>query len=77
MRLDEMKRIDLTRMPVKAALRLGLLSVFLMATGCSDPASTDKRDDPALKASMQKSMEIYKSKTPAKKGNPAAANRGP
>ena len=60
-----MMRVDVTRMPASAALRLGLLAGFLAVAGCSDPASGDKRDDPALKASMQKSMEIYKSKTQA------------
>ena len=67
-----MMRVDVTRMPASAALRLGLLAGFLVAAGCSGPASDDKSDNPALKASMQKSMEIYKSKTQAKKGNPAA-----
>ena len=43
-----MMRIDVTRMPVTAAVRLGLLAGFLVAAGCSEPASTDKRDDPAL-----------------------------
>ena len=52
---------------------VALLAGFLAAAGCSDPAATDKSDDPTLKASMQKSMEIYKSKTQAIKGNPAAA----
>ncbi len=69
-----MMRVDVTRMPASAALRLGLLAGFLAAAGCSDPAPTDKRDDPALKASMQKSMEIYKSKTPAKKASPSTAS---
>jgi hypothetical protein len=76
-RLDEMMRIELAKMPARAALRLGLLAGFLVVAGCSEPASGDKRDDPALKASMQKSMEIYKSKTQAKKGNPAAAKTKP
>ena len=67
-----MMRVDLTRMPPWAALCLGLLAGSLATSGCSDPPPADKKDDPALKASMQKSMEIYKSKTPAKKVNPPA-----
>jgi hypothetical protein len=62
-----MIRIDVSRMPPRAALRIGVLAGFLAAAGCSDMAPPDKRDDPALKASMQKSLEIYKSKTPPKK----------
>jgi hypothetical protein len=61
-------RVDKFRMTVPAALRLGLLAGFLSALGCSGPTSDDKRDDPALKASMEKSMEIYKAKSQAKKG---------
>jgi hypothetical protein len=72
-----MMRIDVTRTPARAALRLGLLAGFLAVAGCSGPVSGDKRDDPALKASMQKSMEIYKSKSPAKKGNPGAEKSQP
>ena len=60
-----MMRVDVTRMPTSAALRLGLIAGFLVVAGCSDPAKGDKSDDPALKASMQKSMEIYKSKDAA------------
>jgi hypothetical protein len=70
-----MMRVDLTKMPVSAALRLGLLAAFLSAAGCSEPASGNKSDSPALKASMQKSMEIYKSKTQAKKEHPASLKR--
>ena len=72
-----MMRFDVTRIPASAALRLGLLAGFLAAAGCSEPASGDKRDDPALKASMQKSMEIYKSKTQAKKEKPPASKPRP
>jgi len=64
-----MIRVDVTRMPASTALRLSLLAGFLAVAGCSDPARGDKSDDPALKSSMQKSMEIYKSKTPPKKVN--------
>jgi hypothetical protein len=72
-----MMRIELAKIATRAAFRLGLLAGFLVVAGCWEPASGDKRDDPALKASMQKSMEIYKSKTQAKKGNPATAKTGP
>ena len=58
-----MIRIDVTRMPASAALRLGLLGGFLAIAGCSDPVAGDKREDAALKTSMEKSLEIYKSKT--------------
>jgi hypothetical protein len=71
-----MIRIDAIRTPASAGLRLGLLAAFLVAAGCSGPVSDDKRDDPALKASMQKSMEIYKSKSQAKKGSPSSSKRG-
>jgi hypothetical protein len=66
-----MMRVNATRMPASSALRLGLLAGFLAAAGCSDTASGNKSDDPALKSSMQKSMDMYKSKTPPKKTTPA------
>jgi hypothetical protein len=66
-----MMRVDLIKMPALAALRLGLLAGLLAVAGCSGPTSTDKLDDPALKASMQKRLEIYKSKTQAIKGKVA------
>jgi hypothetical protein len=72
-----MMRVDVTRMPASAALRLGLLAGFLAVAGCSDSASADKRDDPALKASMQKSLEIYKAKSQTKKGYPASSKPRP
>jgi hypothetical protein len=72
-----MMRIDVTRMPARAALRLGLLAGILAAAGCGEPVPTDKKDDPALKSSMKKSMEIYKAKTQAIKGNPVVAKRRP
>ncbi len=72
-----MIRIHLTGTLSMAALRTGLLVAFLAAAGCAEPASGDKKDDPAAKASMQKSMEIYKSKTQAKKGNPASTKPQP
>ncbi len=65
-----MTRVDVTGMLVSTALRLGLIVGFLAIAGCSEAPSNDKRDDPALKASMQKSMEIYKSKSQPKKGSP-------
>jgi hypothetical protein len=72
-----MKRIDVIRILASAALSLGMLAGFLAVAGCSDSGSGDKRDDPTLKASMQKSLEIYKSKSPAKKGNSAAEKSRP
>jgi uncharacterized protein YegP (UPF0339 family) len=67
-------RIDMTRTPQSRGLRLALCAFFLTAAGCSDKTLSDKRDDPALKASTQKSVEIYKSKTQAKKGTQAVAS---
>jgi hypothetical protein len=66
-----MMQIDITSILASTVVRLGALVGFLAVAGCGEPASTDKRDDPAAKASMQKSMEIYKSKTQSLKGNPA------
>jgi hypothetical protein len=70
-------RVDASRMRAAAALRLGVLAGFLSlaAAGCSEKPPADKSDDPALKASMEKSMEIYKSKTPARKGYPAPSSK--
>ena len=70
-------RIDVPKMPASAAIRLSVLAGFLAVAGCSDAAPTDKKDDPALKAAMQKSMEIYKSKTPVKRGSTAPAIKRP
>jgi hypothetical protein len=71
-----MMRFDVTKMPVSAALCLGLLAAFLTTAGCSEPASGSKSDSPALKASMQKSVEIYKSKVQqVKKGHQAGVKR--
>jgi hypothetical protein len=69
-----MMRIDVARIRATVALRVGLLAGFLGAAGCADPVPPDKKDDPALKASMQKSMEIYKSKSQPQKANPAPTN---
>jgi hypothetical protein len=66
---------DVPRAAASTGLRLGLLAGFLAAAGCSDAAPTDKRDDPVLKASTQKSMEIYKSKSQAPKKDLAAKPR--
>jgi hypothetical protein len=77
-----MMLFDKTRTPAVALLGIAMLSGVLSFGGCSDSTTTssgyssgDKRNDPALKASMEKSMEIFKSKTPAIKGSPVAAKR--
>lgn len=70
--------VDVTRMPISSALRLGLLAVFLVAAGCSDSATGDKRDDPSLKAYMKSTEEMYKAKMQQmknKKGNPESSKR--
>jgi hypothetical protein len=72
-----MTRVGVARMPTLAALGLGLLAGIFAITGCSEPAPGDKGDDPALKASMQRSMELYKSKSQAKKGYPPASKAQP
>jgi hypothetical protein len=72
-----MMRVDVTRMPVAAALRLGLLAGFLSAAGCSNSPAGNKGDAPGVKASIQKSMDMYKAKTPVKKGSPAASTPRP
>jgi hypothetical protein len=65
--------------PAKTSARVPLCSIvlagFLATAGCSEPTSADKKDDPALKASMAKSLEIYKSKTPPKKAPPPSLKR--
>ncbi len=58
-----MMRFNVTRMPASTALRLGLLAAFLAVAGCSETAKGDKREDAALKSSMEKSLAIYKSKS--------------
>jgi hypothetical protein len=69
---EPMMRADVTKLPVLAALRLSVLAAFLTAAGCSETASGNKSDDPALKASTKKSMELYRAKTQQlKKSNPA------
>ena len=69
-RLDEMMRFNVTRMPASTALRLGLLAAFLAVAGCSETATGDKREDAALKSSMEKSLAIYKSKSQVSGGAP-------
>jgi hypothetical protein len=72
----KMMRVELIGLYSSKALRLGLVAGLLSAAGCSGPTSEDKKDDPALKASMQKSMEIYKAKSQAKKqSRPASRPR--
>jgi hypothetical protein len=76
-----MMLFDKTGRPV-AILGIAMLAGLLSLGGCSDSTATgsatgsgDKRNDPALKAGMEKSMEIFKSKTPAIKGNALGGKR--
>ncbi len=70
-----MTLFDQTGRPAVPLLGIAMLAGLLMLGGCSDSTtgsaygSGDKRNDPALKASQEKSMEIYKSKAHAIKGN--------
>ena len=70
-----------TKMPALTTLRLGLLAGFLASAGCSESVAIDKSEDPALKASMEKSREIYKSKmqtkASTKKGSTGPAIKRP
>ncbi len=52
-----------------------MLAALIASAGCSDSPPPDKRDDPALKASMERSMEIYKSKMQTKKAAAPAAQK--
>ena len=76
-----MMLFDKTGRPAVAVLGIAVLAGLLPLGGCSDSTtgstygSGDKRDDPALKASMEKSMEIFKSKTARDKGNPTGQKR--
>ena len=63
---DELTRPEC---PPRRPFAWGCSPDCLAVAGCSDPAPGNKSDDPALKASMEKSMEIYKSKTQASRGN--------
>jgi hypothetical protein len=63
-----MTRVDWIRIPAGMALGLSVLVGLLAFAGCSEPAYSDKSEDPALKASMQKSLELYKAKSQATKG---------
>jgi hypothetical protein len=64
--------------PAVKVLAIAVLAGLLPLGGCSEsatsstsPTTGDKRDDPALKASMQRSIEErFKSATPVKKINP-------
>jgi hypothetical protein len=55
--------------PAAALLGMAVLAGLLSLGGCSDPTksstygSGDKRDDPALKASMKGAMDMYKAKS--------------
>lgn len=72
-----------TGRPAVGLLRIAMLAGLLPLGGCSDSTATssttydsgDKRNDPALKASMEKSIEVFKAKKPAIKGHPVAAKR--
>ena len=61
-----------------AVLGTAVLAGLLPLGGCTDSTtgsthgSGDKRDDPALKASMEKSKDTLKPQTQSLKGNPAA-----
>jgi hypothetical protein len=72
---------DKTRRPALALLGIAMLAGFLLIAGCSDSTtgsaygSGDKKNDPALKASSQEKLEVYKSKGRAIKGSPVAAKR--
>ena len=63
-------RVDVIRIPASTALRLGLLATFLSAAGCSSSTGGNKSDAPSAKASLQKSMEMYKAKSQPKKASP-------
>lgn len=70
--------LNQTGRPAVAVLRTAVLAALLPLAGCTDSTtgsthgSGDKRDDPALKAAMQKSKETLKPQTQSLKGNPAA-----
>ncbi len=69
-------RIQVRRIWISAALSLGFVVASFITAGCSETASGNKTDDPALKAAMQKSTEIYKSKTQqVKKTNKSSFKR--
>jgi hypothetical protein len=64
-----------------ALLGIAMLAGLLPLGGCSDSTtgstsgSGDKRNDPALKASSQEKLEIYKSKGQAIKGSPLGGGK--
>jgi len=62
-----MKRIDVTRVTAPAILRVGLVIGYLAGAGCTDSPSSNRTDNPALKASLEKHVEIYKAKTQGSK----------
>lgn len=79
-----MMLFDKSRRPALAVLGIALLAGLLPLGGCSDSAATsttrgsgDKRDDPALKSSMEKSKERFKPQTQAPKGNPGGGKSRP
>jgi hypothetical protein len=71
-----MMLFDKTGRPAMMVLGTAVLAGLLPLAGCSESTtgstthtSGDKRDDPALKASMQKSKDIFKPQTEAPKAN--------
>jgi hypothetical protein len=63
-----MMLFDKTRRPAVAVLGIAMMVGLFSIGGCSDPTksssgSGDKRDDPALKASMKGAMEMLKAKS--------------
>ena len=76
-----MMLFDQAGRPAVAVLSIAMLAGLLPLAGCSDSTTGstsgtgDKRNDPALKASSQEKLEVYKSKGRAIKGNPVAAKR--
>ena len=73
-----MMMFDKTVRPAAKVLVIAALAGLLPLGGCSESATSststttgDKRDDPALKASMQRSIEErFKAATPVKKADP-------
>jgi hypothetical protein len=73
-----MMLFDKTGRAAVVILGTAVLAGLLPLCGCTESttgsthASGDKRDDPALKSSMEKSKDIFKPQTGAPKGNPTS-----